>query len=114
MDRSRPREMTTAPSSAPSSSFATSPSPGSCKNSWCKPRKWRPSGGWIKAGRFHQRPSAVAGICAPLASAYTFEQRVLRNASQPLQGRKHTGATSQTELALELVDAEPALTPFPL
>ena len=40
--------------------------------------------------------------------------RVLRSASQPLQGRKRTGATSQTELALELVDTELALMPFPL
>ena len=40
--------------------------------------------------------------------------RVLRSASQPLQGRKHTGATSQTELALELVDAEVPIVPLPL
>ena len=39
---------------------------------------------------------------------------MLRSASQPLQGRKRTGATSQTELALELVDTELALMPFPL
>ncbi len=43
-----------------------------------------------------------------------YRVRVLRSASQPLQGRKRTGATSQTELALELVDTELALMPFPL
>jgi hypothetical protein len=41
-------------------------------------------------------------------------QRVLRSAPQPLQGGEGIGATSQTELALEVVDAEVALVPFPL
>jgi hypothetical protein len=40
--------------------------------------------------------------------------QVLRSASQPLQGRKHIGATAETERALELVDTELALMPFPL
>jgi Phosphotransferase enzyme family len=42
------------------------------------------------------------------------ELRVLRSAPQPLQGGEGIGATSQTELALEVVDAEVALVPFPL
>jgi hypothetical protein len=40
--------------------------------------------------------------------------RVLRSASQPLQGGKHIGATAETELALELVNTELALMPFSL
>jgi hypothetical protein len=39
---------------------------------------------------------------------------VLRSASQPLQGWKNNGAAAVTELALELVDTELALMPFPL
>ena len=42
------------------------------------------------------------------------DRRVLRSAPQPLQGGEDRGATSQTELALAVVDAEGARMPFPL
>ena len=38
----------------------------------------------------------------------------LRSASKPLQGRKHHRRSSETQLALELVNAEVAVVSFPL
>jgi transposase-like protein len=49
-----------------------------------------------------------------ISTATVIQERVLRSAPQPLQGGEGIGATSQTELALEVVDAEVALMPFPL
>jgi hypothetical protein len=63
-----------------------------------------PRTAWVSRGS-----AALAGL-----KRRVYSDRRLCSASQPLQGRKNTGSTSQTELALEVVDTEVALLPFPL